>query len=199
MKRYVLGTTLSLLLIIRGALTPIKKLLSFIIFPFVYPLRHIIFRPNKAYSHDQWQVDEVLKHNKGIKLFIWFFFDDSIYSDYKKDYHPTKHKSKIFEFLGKLFHAEDFFNSWYWAGLRNSTNNLSHFITYKFIGKLQKEDDLINTKHIKYSLRHFDKAKIPLPYLEIDWSIKDKSCYLNIGWLRNGKFEGPKIRCRSKK
>ena len=94
------------ILIIRALLTIPKKILGFIFFPFVYPFRNKIYRATNAYTETRWQIDEVEKHNKGWKLFIWFFFDDSIYSDYRLDYHPTKHKCFLAELICKIFSSE---------------------------------------------------------------------------------------------
>ena len=190
----------SLLLILRGSLTIVKKIFSFIIFPFVYPFRNKIYRSHRAYAQNMWEIDKILTYNNIFQLFIWFFFDDSIYSDYGVDYHPTRHKCKLAEFIcKKVFRNNkticDFIRSWYWAGIRNASNNFSHFITYKFVGRfIDAYKSCIDTDNITYELRQFEHRV--LPYFELRFTLGKKNCYINIGWLHNGKFEGPKIRCR---
>jgi hypothetical protein len=168
--------------------TPIKKLVSFVVFPFIYPFKKFVNRPKESNSRNRWNIDWVLKHNNILQKFIWLWLDDSIYSDYKKDFHPTKKQNKFFTWLDKLFETE-FFRSWYWAGFRNSSNNLSHLLTVKFTGKFVKiEKVCFENKYIKYELKRFEKGV--RPYLEI----RMFGYKINVGWLDSGKFEGPKIR-----
>jgi hypothetical protein len=175
-------------LIGRGFLTIPKKLFSFLLFPLVYPFRNKIWRSTNAYSQTRWEINKVLKKNKGWKFLVWCFFDDSIYSDFQKDYHPYKHKSKVVEFLCSKVGFCDFLRSWYWAGLRNTSNNLSHYLAWK-VGEFQKViKTCVENKHIVYVIKQFSNCQ--RPYLEI----KIGGLVLNIGWLNNGKFEGPKIR-----
>jgi len=187
--------------LIRLPFTPIKKILSFLLFPLVYPLRYTIWRSTNAYTETRWEIEKVVKYNKGIKLFIWFFFDDSIYSDYGVDFHPTKHKSRLVELLCKYIFRENkticnFLRSWYWAGWRNSSNNLSHYLAEVWIGKYKGlAKNCIKNKYITYEIRKFTYTE--RPYLEIRFRIGKRKCYANIGWLKSGKFEGIKLRCKN--
>ena len=171
-----------IVLLVRALLTPVKKLVSFLLFPFVYPLRNKVWRSTNAYSSTRWEIDKVIQHNKGWKLWVWFFFDDSIYSDYKVDYHPTKHLNPVVEFICKLIKKDglrSFLRSWYWAGLRNSSNNLSHYLTVKLTGKLKQVKKVcINKDWIKYELREFEKDV--RPYLELR-SLNHK---INVGLVK---------------
>jgi len=189
----------SLILLIRIILTPIKKIISAIVFPFVYPLRNIFYKPDKAYTFNNWNIDLVLEKNNLFQLFIWLWFDDSIYSDFKKYYHPYEHKSKIVELICKLPYIrnnesiKEFLRSYYWNGFRNSSNNLSHLIAYKLVGKYKGVVKYcINNKYITFQIRQFEK--LILPYLEIKIPVKSKQLTINVGWLKSSKFEGIKIR-----
>ncbi len=158
-----------------------KKLTSFIIYPFAYLLRKKVWRSTKACNGD-WQLDEVRKHNKGWKLLVWFFLDDSIYSETGKEYN-TKRKN-LYKWT-----KNDFINSWYWSGFRNTSNNLSHWLSK---GKMVKVIKTYLGKHYLYEVREFPKGIYP--YLEF----YIKGLKFNVGWFKSGKFEGIKVRRKNK-
>jgi len=176
------------LLFVRSLLTPIKKLFSFLIYPFAYLFRSKVQRGNSN-DKDYWQIPQ-LKQKRIFHWFIWLFLDDSIYDNYKKEYHPTKHQCKLNQVLCKFLPEPvcEFLHSWYWSGIRNSSNNLSHLLVYLFTGKKVNETICFHNKWITYKLKQFERSI--RPYLEI----KIGQYIINVGWLNSGKFEGPKIR-----
>ena len=157
-----------------------KKITSFFVYPFAYLLRKKVWRSTKACNGD-WQLDEVRKHNKGWKLLVWFFLNDSIYSETGKEYN-TKRKN-----LYKWTH-NDFINGWYWSGFKNTSNNLSHWLAK---GKMIKVTKTYSGKHYLYEVREFPKGVYP--YIEV----YIKGLKFNVGWLTSGKFEGIKVRKRN--
>ncbi len=154
-----------------------KKMTSFFVFPIAYLFRKRVWRSPTACDGD-WQLQEVKKRNRGWKRLIWSFLDDSIQSETHKEYNTKRNN------LYRWTHS-DFLNAWYWNGIRNTSNNLSHWISK---GAFKKVIKRIKTKHLLYEKRQFDGGIYP--YLEI------RCCHLvmNVGWLHSGKFEGPKIR-----
>ena len=158
-----------------------KKILSFLIFPFIYPFRNKVTRAKSA-DKGNWAIPFIKQANKGWKLFIWFFLDDSIYDECHKEYN-TKRKNIYW-----LTH-NDFLNAWYWNGIRNTSNNLSHYITK---GKMIKVKKAYISKWYDYEVREFPKGIYPYLEIYID------NLVFNVGWLSSGKFEGIKVRKRLK-
>jgi len=172
----------------RALLTPIKKIVSFLVYPIAYMFRNKVTRSTNAYTETNWELDKILKENSFWQILIWIWLDDSIHSDYKKEYHPTRHQNRIANFLDRLFKSE-FFRSWYWSGIRNSSNNLSHLLAYYFNGRKHGIEQIcLNNKYIRFIIKRFEKSI--RPYLELHIGGYE----INIGWLDSGKFEGPKIR-----
>ena len=154
-----------------------KKIASFIIFPFIYPFRNSIARAKHA-DNDIWAIPFIKHKNKGWKLFVWFFLDDSIYDECGKEY-STNRKNIYW-----LTH-NDFLNSWYWNGIRNTSCNFSHYIAK---GRMIRIIRTYNTKLYSYEVREFSKGTYP--YLEVYVG----KYVLNVGWFHSGKFEGIKVR-----
>jgi len=158
---------------------PVKliiKIICMTLFPIAYIFRNHVWKAPEA-DNGIWDLKDVKKKNKGIKLLIWFFLDDSIWSETGKEY-DTKRKNIYW-----LTH-NDFLNAWYWCGFRNSCNNLNHYISKgKFVSVLYR----YKSKKVLYECRQFEKGKYPY----IEFCLFGKR--FNVGWLHSGKFEGPKI------
>jgi len=167
-------------LLVRLLMVIPKKLFSFFIFPFIYSFRKKVYRSMTSFK-GEWQLDRVKMNNKGLKLFVWFFLDDSIYSETYKEYNIAKNN------LYKFGIHNDFLNAWYWNGVRNTSNNLSHYISK---GRLIKVIKTYLGKHYLYEIRKFEKGIYP--YLEV----YILGLRFNVGWLKSGKFEGIKVRKR---
>jgi len=108
-----------------------KKILSFFIFPLIYPFRHKVWKSMTA-QYGDWQIDEALKQNKGWRLFVWLFLDDSCYSDCKTYWDNKLEDGKYLKWA-----KSEFLQAWYWNGIRNTSNNLTHLIAVKVFGKNQ--------------------------------------------------------------
>jgi len=171
-----------------------KKLFFSLTFPLAYLFRNSIYRNVKP---DGWHIDEVIKHNKGFKLFIWFYFDDSIYATKRRDWEEYGLNS----LTRKIFKTE-FLKTWNWCGFRNTGNNFEHWLAYKFVGKMKSIKSKLE-KQFSFSIisirfiaqcREFEKGDFP--YFEIEIKFKDRRCIINGGWFTSGKREGPKLRCK---
>ena len=134
-------------------------------------------------QYGDWQIDEALKQNKGWRLFVWLFLDDSCYSDCKTYWDNKLEDGKYLKWA-----KSEFLQAWYWNGIRNTSNNLTHLIAVKVFGKNQfiKKVEKQNCECELYKNKYLGYVSLIRVYccgVEISW-----------GFMKNGKCFGPKVR-----
>ena len=175
-----------------------KKLISLFVYPMAYLFRHKVYRSKEA-NKDNWQLDKVRQYNKGIKFLIWLFLDDSIHSDYGKEYAQGKYP-KILNYIKPQFLSE-FLKSYWFSAVRNSSNNMSHYLSVGDLIKVIENKKYIWNRFTLYLYKRMytknNQVKVRCR-IELFIKIGGKYCRIAGGWLKNGKYEGISLRCKDK-
>ena len=119
------------------------------------------------------------RRNKRWQLFIWIWFDDSVWAERHKDWAEYG--------VPKILWKSDFFATWWWCGIRNGSNNLSHLMS---LGEMVEVLCHHEGRDYWWEVRQYENGKIACYF---EWWLGN--CRLKWGWMRNGKYAGPSIRC----
>ena len=191
-------------------LSPIKTILSLVLFPFAYLLRNVIR------TNDIWKDGYLFKPRK-LLFPLWIILNDSEYFTYKPYWFPTKegyypkfifafwqktenmkqgylHFDNIFEALKfgykieftlwfklKLYMANFLMDYWF-NGIRNSFVNLNNYLKFKVVGDYVGVIKHWGSNRNWIELRQFTKSK----RLAVQFYIFGKRNF--IGWGRSGRF-----------
>jgi len=160
---------------------PIKRILSFFLYPFVYPFR------NKLRTKEILWKEYLYRPTKGLTFFYWFL-DDSIFMEQGKEYDD---KAKRYpDWIWELH--KDWLLSWWWSGCRNSCVNFGNYQAFKlgdFITKFRKfgnDNNFVEMKHFENGKRLYTEF-----FLFGRWN--------QFGWITRGRFEIDLFKTRTKK
>ena len=101
-------------------LEPIKRVLSALLYPFVYPFRGMVrsdrtMHPEYLYEPKNW-----------VCVIPWLFLDDSIFIETKKE--CAKQETKYPSWIAK---RGDFIRSYWWSAIRNSFVNWNNYSAFR--------------------------------------------------------------------
>jgi hypothetical protein len=168
---------------------PVKRILSAVLYPLAYLLRHWLRTDEEALRHEQASsVGVVLWGHRPGFGWLWYWLDDSINAEGRLkfgkdiDYCAYGNRSDLVEKLpeGKF---KEFCRAWYWSAFRNSAINLTWTLC---LGDMTGEDIIKGEKPRNFIVRrHYPGGKSRLYVQFYPWGDFRIKC----GWLTNGRFE----------
>lgn len=149
-------------------LEPVKRVLSALLYPAIYPLRRLLRNekmlwPEYLYRTNFWP--------------LWLFLDDSIFMEFNTDFAGrAKYYPAVIWRTGS-----DFLRSYWWSAIRNSCVNWNNYSALR-LGLLLSETPRANPRNF-YVTRTFGNGK--RPYCEF-WIA---GRWNQVGWISCGRFE----------
>jgi len=131
-------------------LEPVKRVLSFVLYPVAYH-----WRDNLRNCHAVVWPGYLYQPNRCLHVFLlWLFLDDSVKFTYGTENSPEDFKYPAWILAKK----SDAWRSWWWAAVRNSCVNWNNWCAWK-LGKLVSEPEHAGKSF--YITRTFENGKRP--------------------------------------
>ena len=154
-------------------LEPVKRVLSAVLYPVAYALRHKV--RYQTLTPIDWR-DYLRLPLHGYWWPLWLLLDDSVFIEFGVDYGNREKYFPAFVWAS----GSDFLKAYWWSAIRNSCVNWNNYAAMK-LGRFLSEEPHDGKRNF-YVTRTYEHAR--RPYCEF-WLF---GRWNQIGWLRGNKL-----------